>query len=216
MPTQTLKLFYSPGSCALAPHIALEETSAPFEALAVALAKGEQRAPDYLKMNPKGRVPVLVDGDFVVTENPAILYTIAQKFPDAGLWPRDLKARARALEWCAFIASGVHVAYAHIRRAERYATGDEALENVRAKGRVSAREHWQLVEDKLGAGTWGAGEDYSIADPYLLTFWTWGRGQVLNYDMAKDFPNWTAHARRMASRPAVQRAFAREGLELPA
>jgi glutathione S-transferase len=211
-----LKLFYSPGACSLAPHVALEEAAADFEPIVVALAKGEQRAPDYLKMNPKGRVPVLVDGDLVITENPAILYYIGQKFPDAGLWPRDLAARARALEWCAFISSGVHVAYAHIRRAERYATGEEALENVRTKGRQSAREHWQMVEDKLGRGPWAAGEAFSIADPYLLVFWTWGRGQVLGYDMAREFPNWTAHARRMAERPGVRRAFAREGVELPA
>jgi len=211
-----VKLFYSPGACSLAPHIALEETGGPYVPVLVSVAKGEQRQPDYLKINPKGRVPALADGDLVITENPAVLYYIAQKFPDAGLWPRSLAARARALEWCAFIASGVHVAFAHIRRVERYATTEQGKADVVAKGRISAREHWEMVERKLGDEPWGAGADYSIADPYLLTFWTWGRGQVLGYDMAKDFPRWTTHARRMAQRPAVQRAFAREGLELPA
>ncbi|MGL5734215.1 MAG: glutathione S-transferase family protein, partial [Beijerinckiaceae bacterium] len=191
----TLKLFYSPGACSLASHIALHETGAPFEAVRVNLMAGEQRQPDYLKMNPKGRVPVLADAEFIVTENPAILYYISQKFPDAGLWPRDLQARAACLEWCAFMSSAVHVSYAHIRRAERYATGDEAIANVQAKGKVTTRETWEMVERKLasGLGPWAVGKSYSLADPYLLVFWHWGRGQVLGYDMAKDFPAWTAH-----------------------
>ena len=212
----SLKLFYAPGACSLASHIAMQETGAPFEAVRVNFAENQQRSPDYLKMNPKGRVPVLVDGDVVVTENPAILYYVAQKFPDANLWPRDLKDRAACLEWCAFMSSTVHVTYAHIRRAERYATGDDAIANVQAKGKLTTREVWEMVESKLGKGPWALGDTYSMADPYLLVFWNWGRGAVLGYDMAKDFPNWTAHARRMAARPAVQRAFAAEGLELPA
>lgn len=214
----SLKLFFSPGSCSLAPHIALHETGMAFEPVRVNFAENQQRSPEYLKMNPKGRVPVLSDGDFIVTENPAILYYITQKFPDANLLPRDLKARAVCMEWCAFMSSGVHIAFAHVRRAERYATGDDAIANVQAKGKLTARETWEMVEKKLaaGPGPWAAGDAYSIADPYLQVFWNWGRGPVLGYDMAKDFPAWTAHARRMAARPAVQRAFAAEGLELPA
>lgn len=214
----SLKLFYSPGACSLASHIALQETGAPFEAVRVNFAENQQRSPDYLKINPKGRVPVLADDDFIVTENPAILYYVSQKFPDAGLWPRDLKARAICLEWCAFLSSGVHVSYAHIRRAERYATGDEAIANVQAKGKITTRETWEMVEKKLASakGPWAAGDVYSIADPYLLVFWHWGRGAVLGYDMAKDFPAWHAHALRMMARPAVKRAFAAEGLELAA
>ena len=110
----------------------------------------------------------------------------------------------------------MHVAYAHIRRAERYATGDAAIENVKEKGRETCREIWTAVDAKLGKGPWAAGEQYSVADGYLQVFWNWGKGQVLGYDMVKDFPSWTAHARRMAERPAVQRAFAREELPLPA
>lgn len=211
-----LKLYYSPGACSLASHIALQETGGAFEAVRVNFAENQQRSPDYLKMNPKGRVPVLTDDDFVITENPAILYYISQKFPDADLWPRDLKARAACLEWCAFLSSGVHVTYAHIRRAERYATGEDAIANVQAKGRTTTREIWEMVEAKLaaGSGPWAVGDSYSIADPYLLVFWHWGRGPVLGYDMAKDFPAWTAHAQRMFARPAVQRAFAVEGIAI--
>ena len=66
-----------------------------------------------------------------------------------------------------------------------------------------------------GRGPWAIGERYSVADPYLLVYWTWGRGPVLGFDMAREFPRWTEHARRLARRPAVQRAFASEGLPLP-
>ena len=211
-----LKFYYSPGSCALASHIALEEAGAEFEPVRVALAKGEQNTPEYRRINPKGRVPALAVDDWIVTENPAIMRYVARSYPAAKLWPDDPRAEAACTEWMAWISSGVHVAYAHIRRAERYATGDAAIENVKEKGRETCREIWTAVDAKLGKGPWAAGEQYSVADGYLQVFWNWGKGQVLGYDMVKDFPSWTAHARRMAERPAVQRAFAREELPLPA
>jgi glutathione S-transferase len=211
-----LKLYYSPGACSLAPHIAPEEVGVAYEPVKVALAKGEQRTPEYLAINPKGRVPVLAEDGWVLTENAAILPYIAQRFSSAGLWPSDPREAARCAEWIGWIASTVHVAYAHVRRPERYASDPKAIEDVVAKGKESCREIWGQVDKKLGAGPWALGERFSVADPYLLVFWTWGRAPTLGFDMARDFPNWTAHARRMGERPAVKRAFEREGLELPA
>lgn len=211
-----LRLFYASGACSLAPHIALEESGAPFEPVRVDMASGEQRTPEYLRINPKGRVPALAVDDWVLTENPAILQFIARSFPEANLWPQDLRDQARVAEWLGWIASTVHVAYAHVRRAERYADSEAALAEVRAKGMQTCRELWQAVDARLGAGPWAIGDRYTVADAYLLVFWTWGRGSVLGFDMAREFPDWTAHARRMATRPAVQQAFGREGLTLPA
>jgi glutathione S-transferase len=211
-----MKFYYSPGSCALASHIALEEAAAEFEPVRVKLAEGEQNTPEYRKINPKGRVPALADGDFIVTENPAILRYVSVKYPQANLWPKSAKEEARCAEWLAFISSTVHVAYAHIRRAERYASDPKAIEDVKAKGRQTCEEVWKMVDEKIGKSAYAAGDQYSVADAYALVFWTWGRGQVLGFDMPKMFPTWTAHARRLAERPAVQRAFARENLELPA
>lgn len=210
-----MKLYYSPGACSLAPHIALEETGAAYEPVRVGLPEGEQNTPEYRAINFKGRVPAIADGDFVVTENPACLRFVARRFPEAGLWPDDPRDEARCAEWLAWMSSTIHVAYAHVRRAERYATDEAAKADVQAKGKESCRELWTLIENRLGAGPWALGERYSVADPYLTVFWTWGRGPVLGFDMAADFPNWTAHARRMGQRPAVQRAFAREARELP-
>ncbi|WP_242116840.1 glutathione S-transferase family protein [Sphingomonas lacusdianchii] len=214
MPT-SLRLFYSNGACSLAPHIVLEETGIPFEPVRVDMASGQQRSPEFLRINPKGRVPALAVDDWVLTENPAILQFIARSHPDSGLWPETLPDQARVAEWLAWIASTVHVAYAHVRRAERYADSEPALAEVRAKGLQTCRDLWRAIDTRLGEGPWAIGERYSVADAYLLVFWTWGRGSVLQFDMARDVQHWTAHALRMAERPAVQRAFRREGLTLP-
>ena len=213
----SLKLYYSPGACSLAPHIALEETGAEFEPVLVKLADGAQRAPEYLAVNPKGRVPALADDGFVVTENPAILRYIAIKHPGVALWPAAPADEARCLEWLAWCASTIHVAYAHVRRPERYATSDVAKADVVERGRETCRDVWRQVETRFAASSldWAAGADYSVADPYIFTFWTWGRAATLGYDMPRDFPAWTAHAERMGARPAVQRALAREGLARP-
>jgi glutathione S-transferase len=216
-----LKLYYSPGACSLAPHIALEEAAAAFTPMLVDFKSTEQRSVGYLKVNSKGRVPALVTsgagGDWTLTENPAILQHIAHSHPAANLWPTDPQTQAQCLEWMAWLSSGVHVAYAHVRRAERYATSEAALADVRATGLKATRSIWNDVEAKLTqrrAGPWIAGDQFTVADPYVFVFWTWGRGSQLGYDMAKDFPAWTAHARAMFARPAVQRVLEREGLPL--
>ncbi|ORE87939.1 glutathione binding-like protein [Aurantimonas sp. 22II-16-19i] len=212
-----MKLFYAPGACSLASHIAMEEAGADFEAVRIDTAGGQQRTPDYLAINPKGRVPALADGDFIVTENPAILRYIAVTHPDKALWPSDPRGEARCAEWLAFLASGVHPTYAHIRRAERYASTQAGRTDVVETGTRATREIYQMVENKLAAASegWAAGDGYTVADPYLLVFWTWGNGPVLGYDMAADYPHWTAHARRVLARPATVAAFEREGLALP-
>lgn len=211
-----MKLYYSPGACSLAPHIALEEARAAFEPVRIALADGQQRTPEFLAVNPKGRVPALADGDRVVTENPAILRFIARRFPGAGLWPHDAEDEARCAEWLAWMSSTIHPAYAHVRRPERYADEEAAKAAVVAKGRETCRELWRAVDAQIGRGPWALGERYSVADPYLLVFWLWSRMPVLAFDMGRDYPNWTAHARRMGERPAVRAALEREGLERPA
>lgn len=213
----TLTFFYSPGACSLASHIAIEESGLPFEPRRIDFSKAEQHAPDFLKINPKARVPALVDDGFVVTENPAILRYIARRAPEAGLWPQDLKAEARCAEWCAWGSSGIHVAYAHTRRPERYATSEAARADVVETGKGASRAAWEQAEAKIAAlGTpWLAGDEYSVADGYALVFWLWGRGQNLGYDMPRDFPAWTAHARRVGERAAVRRALAREEIAVP-
>ena len=106
-------------------------------------------------------MPALADGDWALTENPAILRYLARRFPDAKLWPEDARAEARCAEWLAWIASSVHVAYAHVRRPERYASDPQAIEDVVAKGSETCRAVWGEVERKLGPGPWAVGKGTS-------------------------------------------------------
>lgn len=211
-----MKLYYSPGACSLAPHIVLEETGDRFELSRVDMAANQQNSPEFLLINPKARVPALTDGDWVLTEAPAILRYIAARHPAAGLWPWDPREEARCAEWLNWLSSTIQPAFVHVRRAARYATDPRAIEDVVSTGKKNARDVWRKVEEKIGEGPWALGERYSVADALLIVYWIWGRGQVLGFDMENDFPHWTAHARRLAARPAVQRAFASEGLKLPA
>jgi len=210
-----MKLYYAPGTCSLAPHIVLEEVGAPFELSRVDLANNQQSSAEYLRLNPKGRVPALVDGDWVLTEAPAILRYITARHPAAGLWPWDPREDARCAEWLNWLSSTVQVAFVHVRRAARYASDPRAVEDVAATGKKTSRDLWQTVDQKIGQGPWAIGDRYSVADSLLMALWLWGRGPVLGFDMEREFPNWTEHARRLAARPAVQRAFASEGLKLP-
>lgn len=208
-------LYYAPGACSLAAHIVLEEIGAPFEAARLDLARGDQREPAYLAINERGRVPALAEGDWVLTENVAILRHLARTHPEAGLWPEDPRDQARADEWLAWLATNHHPAYAHIRRPGRYAADEDAFPDIRAKGAETFGDLCTMTEVRLSNGGWAVADRYGVVDPYLLLFWTWGRGPALGFDMGARFPAWTAHARRMAERPAVRAAFEREGLALP-
>ncbi|MGO9630022.1 MAG: glutathione S-transferase family protein [Xanthobacteraceae bacterium] len=210
-----LKLYYTPGACSLAPHIALEETGERYELARVDLSANQQTSAEFLRLNPKARVPVLTDGDWVLTEAPAILRYIAARHPAAGLWPWDPREEARCAEWLNWLSSTIQVAFGRVRRAARYASDPRAVEDVASTGKNTCRDLWGAVDKKLGQGPWAIGDRYSVADPLLLVYWTWGRGPVLGFDMAHDFPHWTEHARRIGRRPAVQRVFASEGLALP-
>src|SRR5665213_2889531 len=129
-----LKLFYTPGACSLASHIALEEAGADYQAERVDLKSGAQRAPAYLAINPKGRVPALTTDRGVLTESPVILGYIAQTHPEAHLAPiGDSFAFGDMQAFNVFLATTVHVAFAHVFRPERYAEGEAAARAMRAK-----------------------------------------------------------------------------------
>ncbi|HJE22743.1 MAG TPA: glutathione S-transferase N-terminal domain-containing protein [Methylorubrum populi] len=209
-------LYYAPGACSLAAHIVLEEIGLPFETVRLDLAKGDQRAPEYLAVNERGRVPALYEDGWVLTENPAILRHLARSHPEAGLLPEDPRQLAIADEWLAWLSSSHHVAYAHVRRPERYSADESAFPDIRAKGAETFGDLCTMTEVKLSNGGWALGERYSVVDADLMVFWLWARGSAIGFDMPDRFPSWTAHARRMAGRPAVQAVFAREGLTLPA
>ena len=205
-----LKLFFAPGACSLASHIALVEAAADFELARVDLRSGGQRRPEYLAVNPKGRVPALLTDRGILTETPAILAYVAQVFPDAGLAPNDdAFAFADMQAFNVFLAATVHPAFAHAFRPERYADGEEAAKAMRAKVPQALAEAFSLIEAKLADGRpFVHGDRYTVSDPYLFVFERWLDGRGLG--RLADFPKAEAHHARVSDRPPVRAALAAE------
>jgi glutathione S-transferase len=207
----TTALYYSPGACSLAAHIALQEIGAPFE-LRLADARGKRLAdnPEYLRTNPRGRIPALdVDGQ-LLTENAAIMAWLALQHPEAGLLPADPMARARCLEMLAWLSSTVHVAIAGIWRPERFADGTRHAAALEARGRETVSRCFTELEAVFAARGYAAGPAYSAADPFPFVLFRWGKR--LGLDMPTQYPAWSAVIARLWQRPAVQRAVEAEGL----
>lgn len=203
-----LKLFYAAHTCALASHIALEEAGAQYETARLDLRAGDQRKPAYLAINPKGRVPTLVTDRGVLTETPAILAFIAQRFPAAKLAPLDDPfAFAQVQAFNSYLCATLHVAHAHGPRGERWTDDPAALEALKRKVPQTVGECFALIEREMVRGPWVMGGAYTICDPYLFTLAGWMKGDGV--DPAR-FPAIQDHGRRMAERPAVKRALEAE------
>jgi glutathione S-transferase len=205
-----LKLYYATGSCALASHIALEEAGARYEAVRLNFATNDQRKPEYLALNPKGRVPALVTDRGVLTETPAILVFIAQTFPGAHLAPLDdafVLAQVQAFN--SYLCSTVHVAHAHRVRGYRWVDADDAAAIVAMQKKVpqSVAECFDLIEREMFAGPWVMGTSYTICDPYLFTLARWMEADGVE---SSRFSKVHDHLRRMSERPAVKRVLAQE------
>lgn len=192
----TLTLYFSPGSSAMAAHIALHEIGAPFEARPLSFARREQRTPEYLALNPEGKVPTLLIDGRSLTEVAGILYYLARRFPEAGLWPAgDIAAEAQAVSWMSFIAATIHPA--------------------RRQGLARSREVFAFADHRLGERDWAVGS-YSIADIHLFRLYWRFVGWA--HPAPADFPALAAHYERMLARPAVQKTLQIEsalGYELP-
>lgn len=205
-----MQFFYAPNACSLASHIALEEAGADYELVRVDLKGGEQNEAAYRAINPKGRVPALATDQGVLTENTAILGYIARTWPSAPLADnKDAFAFAAVQAFNSFLASSVHVTFAHRYRPYRYAADESAYATMAAKVPEALADYFGVIEKEL-EGSWVRGESYTTADPYLYVFTRWLKRDGLG-DPAK-FPRVLAHAERMEERPAVRRTLEREGL----
>jgi glutathione S-transferase len=205
-----LTLYYATNTCALASHIALEEAGADYETRWVDFKSAEQTKPDYLKINPKGRVPALITDRGVLTETPAILAYVAQTHPQAKLAPLDDPfAFAELQSFMAYLCATVHVAHAHRMRGARWADDPAAHEAMKKKVPQSVGACFELIERKMLKGPWVMGEAYTVADPYLFTIARWLEGDSVD---PAAYPHVLDHRDRMAERPAVQRVLRSEGL----
>jgi glutathione S-transferase len=191
-----LALYFAPGSSSMAVHIALHEIGVPFERRPISFSNREHRAPDYVALNPEGKVPTLLIDGRPLTEVAAILYYLAKRFPDAGLLPNDdLEAEAQAISWMSFIAATLHPA--------------------RRLGIEHATKVYGIADRRLGRREWALGR-YSIADIHLFRLY-WRFVNSLK-PASRMFPNLSDHYDRMMIRPAVQRTCEIEraiGYELP-
>ncbi|MBR0827430.1 glutathione S-transferase family protein [Bradyrhizobium manausense] len=200
-----LKLYYAPGTCALASHIALEEAGADYTTERLNFRANQQNSPEYLEINPKARVPSLVTKRGVLTETPAMLAYIAQTFPKAKLAPLDdVFAFAEVQSFNSYLCSTVHVAHAHKLRGARWASEESSFADMKRMIPKTVGGCFALIEQKMFRGPWVMGESYTICDPYLFTIAQWLEGDGVDI---KATPKVADHFKRMAERPAVRKVL---------
>ena len=200
-----LKLYYAPGTCALASHITLEEAGADYATERLNFKANQQNSPEYLEINPKGRVPSLATDSGILTETPAMLAYIAQTFPKAKLAPLDDPfAFAQVQSFNSYLCSTVHVAHAHKMRGARWATEESSFADMKRMVPKTVGACFALIERKMLRGPWVMGDSYTICDPYLFTVAQWLEGDGVDI---KSTPKVADHFKRMADRPAVRKVM---------
>ncbi|MEH2523693.1 MULTISPECIES: glutathione transferase GstA [unclassified Bradyrhizobium] len=200
-----MKLYYTPGACSLSPHIALLEAGLPYDLVKVDLrAKKLENGDDFLKVNPKGQVPVLaLDSGELVTEGPVIVQMIADKAAAKNLAPaRDSADRYKLLEWLNFITTELHKSFGPMF-SPLLADDAKAFFKDRVMGK------FKYVDSQLAGRDYLMGSQFTIADGYLFTMLTWA--DRMKFDLS-EMPNLLAYKARIAARPKVQEALTKEGL----
>ncbi|GGD36877.1 glutathione S-transferase family protein [Pseudoxanthomonas indica] len=202
-----MKLYTKPGACSTADHIALQWTGQPFEVKV--MTADEMKAPAYLAINPTGAVPAIEDGDFVLTQNAAIMGYIADSFPQAGLaGDGSPQQRATAARWLSFVNSDVHPAFSPLFGPSKF-IGDEAqFDAIKVAARKRVRGVFELANKQLDGRQWLAGFR-SFADPYFYITLRWA--DKLGIDFS-DLPHLVAFKQRMDADPGVQAALKAEGM----
>lgn len=201
-------LYYTPNTCALASHLALEQAGAKYQLIRVDFGKEEQRAASYLKVNPKARVPSLATPGGVLTETPAILQFIAQTHPEAQLAPlADPFALAQMNAFNSYLCSTVHVSHAHRMRGYRWADEPAAWAAMQKKVPQSVGDAFAPIESQYLVGPWVQGEQMSVSDFYLLTLARWLEADGV--DLAR-LPRVLDHRARMLALPLVKQIIAVE------
>jgi glutathione S-transferase len=199
-------LYYSPIACSLVPYVTLTEAGAKFEVRNINLRKGEQNLPDYLKLNPKHKVPLLMVDGRPLTENVAIQIWIARNFPQTKLLPSDPWQELKAISLMSWCASGIHPLLARINAPPRVCDLPGADESVRKLAAVQLHENYQIANDLLADREYFF-DHFTAADAHF--FWCFRRGSQFELDLSK-FANCHAHFERLQKRPSVQQCVAYE------
>ncbi len=208
------RLHYIPGSAAMAPHAALAEAGADYELVLVERDEAGQSPPEYLALNPLGRVPTLEDGDLVLTESAACVLHVAERFPEARLAPPvGTCERSELYRRLMFMTNTLQPVFLHWFYPERYTddpAGEEGIQRVAAR---SLAEHFDRLEAELGSREWLVGDERSGADLFLFMLVRWGRRLD---PPVWERPNLRAHFKRLLEREPVRRMMDEQGLEIPA
>lgn len=216
MPTPIL--YYVPGNASLAPHIVLEEIATPYELRLVDRDNNEHKSADYLKLNPSGLIPVLVDGDLALTEAAAICLYLADRHPESGLAPAlGTPERAQFYKWLMYLTNTLQaelITYFYPHRLG----GESAKAIVQAHAEARIDGMLDLIENQLATNAantknaWLIGRQYTVADAYLMMLCRWTRGLKRP---ARARPYLNTFLATMLARPAVARVFEQEELLLP-
>ena len=206
------KLYYYPGNANLTPHMVLEELGAPYELVLLDRSKNAHKASEYLKLNPHGRIPTLVDGDLVLYETAAICLHLIDRHPKAGLAPELGSAeRAQFYKWMIYLTNTVQAEMIVYFYPERWSETASADVKRHAEAHLDGMFD-QIEKDLAAAGPYLLGNRFSAADLFLTMLSRWSRGFTRP---ARTRPALARLLERVAARPAVQRAFAGEGITAP-
>jgi glutathione S-transferase len=208
------KLYYYPGNANLVPHTLLEELGVDYELILVDRCSNAHKSPEYLKLNPTGRIPVLIDGDLVLYETAAICLHLVDRHPQAQLAPAvGSVERAHFYKWLVYLTNTLQAELLTYFYPDRLTDDDAATAQVKAHAESRVGAMLDLIESTLAAGgPYLLGAHYSAVDPYLLMLARWTR---MMQHPARQRPHLARYLDLMVSRPAIQRAFAGEGLTAP-
>lgn len=203
-----MKFYMTPGSCTTGIHILLEELELVFEVHLVNLLAGDQDAPAYRAINPKGTIPTLVrDDGTALTDFLSIAWWLARTWPRRGLLPEDAEGQARVLEVMSHAVGTVHgQGFARIFTTEKFSPNPAEHAAVKARGREIAERGFAVMDAVLDGRDFAVGERFSIADAALFYVEFWATRSDIPLP-----PNCLAHYARMLTRPAVRQVLAEEG-----
>lgn len=208
-----LALYYYPGNASLLPHMILREIGAEFELRLVDRGQNAQKSAEYLKLNPSGRIPVLIDGDLVQFETAAVALYLADKFPEAGLAPAaGTPERAAFYRWLIHLTNTPQVEFRAWFYPNEHVADEAAAPSVKEAAGQRLNRMFDVISEQLGDKTWLLGDRFSAVDLFLFMLIRWGRGMPRP---PRSIPNLNALAERVLARPAVQKALEVEGITAP-
>jgi glutathione S-transferase len=206
-------LFYYPGNASLLPHMMLREIGAPFELSLVDRANSQQTGPDYLRLNPTGKIPVLLDDGTAIYETAAIALYLADRHPEAGLAPAAATpARGQFYKWMVLITNSLQTQYRSIFYPHEFVSDPAGEESMKAATVARLSRSFAQIGAHLDGNRWLLGDSFSAADLYLFMMVRWGRNLAAP---PRAIPSIARHAAAVAERAAVREALAFEGLTPP-